>query len=373
MKSLLHSGLVGLLLLAGGARAQKHTDYAFGADVSFLKQQEDRGVKFKDAGVEKPGLQILRDHGYNWIRLRLCVEPVTRGLPNDLAYTLALAKEARARGFKFFLTFHYSNAWADPTNEPIPAAWQDLAPEALVDAVFAYTRDAIAAFRDAGLMPDMVGIGNEVSNGTMWPAGKLPEHWDTFAALLYAGINGVDAGRGNVRRPKILIHVDHGGDAYLTKTFFDRLDSYGIPYDVIGVSFYPWSHGTLLDLRANLRYIAEDLKKDVMVVETGYYYTPSRYFKESPPPFPETPAGQKQWLEAVNDAVMATPGGHGRGVFWWEPAAGGGLVARGYFDADHNAQPVLDAFLPFTRPAHRTDNQHPPRVPPSALRFGPKQ
>ena len=137
MKSLLHSGLVGLLLLAGGARAQEHTDYAFGADVSFLKQQEDRGVKFKDAGVEKPGLQILRDHGYNWIRLRLCVEPVTRGLPNDLAYTLALAKEARARGFKFFLTFHYSNAWADPTNEPIPAAWQDLAPEALVDAVFA--------------------------------------------------------------------------------------------------------------------------------------------------------------------------------------------------------------------------------------------
>ena len=94
MKSLLHSGLVGLLLLAGGARAQEHTDYAFGADVSFLKQQEDRGVKFKDAGVEKPGLQILRDHGYNWIRLRLCVEPVTRGLPNDLAYTLALAKEA---------------------------------------------------------------------------------------------------------------------------------------------------------------------------------------------------------------------------------------------------------------------------------------
>jgi len=360
------------LLLPLASSAQEHSDYAFGADVSFLKQMEDRGIRFKDAGVEKPGLQILRDHGYNWIRLRICVEPVGRGLPNDLAYTIALAKQARALGFKFFLTFHYSNAWADPTSEPASAAWRDLAPDALVDTVFAYTRDTTAAFRDAALMPDMVGIGNEVSNGTMWPAGKLPEHWDTFAALLYAGVNGVDAGRGNFRRPKILIHVDHGGDPYLTKTFFNQLNTYGIPYDVIGVSFYPWSHGTLLDLRENLRVIAEDFQKDVMVVETGYYYSPSRYFKASPPPYPETPDGQRQWLEAVDAAVLATPHGRGKGVFWWEPAAGGDLIPRGYFDAEHNAQPVLDAFLPLTRPAHRTDGQQPPRIPPSALRFGPK-
>jgi arabinogalactan endo-1,4-beta-galactosidase len=100
--------------------AQEHTDYAFGADVSFLKQMEDRGTKFKDGGVEKPGLQILRDHGYNWIRLRICVEPVGAGLPNDLAYTLAMAKQARALGFKFFLTFHYANDWADPRNDHAP-------------------------------------------------------------------------------------------------------------------------------------------------------------------------------------------------------------------------------------------------------------
>ena len=365
--------LAALLATPGLLRAQEHTDYAFGADLSYLKQLEDQGTKFKDAGVEKPGLQIFRDHGYNWMRLRICVEPVGAGLPNDLKYTLAMAKDAKKIGFKFFLTFHYSNDWADPRNEPTPRAWRDLAPDALVEQVFTYTRDTIAAFRDAGLMPDMVGVGNEVSNGFFMPAGKLPENWDAFAALVYAGINGVDAGRGNNRRPKILIHVDHGGDQFLTKTFFDRLNSYGIPYDVIGLSFYPWSHGTLVDLRANLRYVAEELKKDVMVVETGYYYSPSQYFRTRPPPFPESPEGQKQWLVAVNDAVMATPGGRGKGVFWWEPAAARGLVQRGYFDADHNAQPVLDAFLPFTRPMHRTDGQSPPRVPPSALKFGPEQ
>ena len=363
--------LAATVFLAPALRAQQHADYAFGADLSYLKQLEDSGVKFTDAGVAKPGLQIFHDHGYNWIRLRVCVEPVGGRLPNDTAYTIALAKQARALGFKFLLDFHYSNSWADPTNEPTPEAWRGLAPEALVDAVFTYTRDTIASFRDAGVLPDMVQIGNEIGNGFLWPVGKLPDNWDNFAALVYAGINGVDAGRGNNRRPKILLHVDHGGDPYLTQKFFTKLNSYGVPYDVIGLSFYPWSHGTLLDLRANLDYIARVLKKDVLVAETGYYWRPSRYFRDSPPPFPETPEGQRQWLEAVNNAVMATPDGHGLGVFWWEPAASGGLVSRGYFDDNHAALTIMDAFDPYTRPQHRTDGQQPPDVPPSALRFGP--
>ena len=117
--------LAACLGIPGRMAAQEHSDYAFGADLSFLKQMEDRGTKFKDAGVEKPGLQIFRDHGYNWIRLRICVEPVSGGLPNDLAYTLAMAKQARALGFKFFLTFHYANDWADPRNDPTPRAWRE--------------------------------------------------------------------------------------------------------------------------------------------------------------------------------------------------------------------------------------------------------
>jgi arabinogalactan endo-1,4-beta-galactosidase len=351
--------------------AQQHTDYAVGADLSFLKQVEDSGVKFSDNGTVLPGLQIFRNHGYNWIRLRVCVEPVGAHLPNTLAYTIAVAQQARALGFKFLLDFHYSNAWADPTNEPTPDAWKGLAPEALVDTVFAYTRDTIAAFRDANALPDMVQIGNEIGNGFLWPVGKLPDNWDTFAALIYAGINGVDAGRGNHRRPLIMLHVDHGGDPYLTQKFFTKLNSYGIPYDVIGLSFYPWSHGTLLDLRANLDYIARVLQKDVLVAETGYYWQPSRYFHDFQPPFPETPDGQRQWLEAVNTAVLATPEGHGKGVFWWEPAASASLVGRGYFDDSHNALPVLNTFDQYTRPLHRPDGQQPPDAPPSALRFGP--
>jgi len=333
----------------------KHVDYAFGYDGASILQLEQQGRVFKENAQPKPILQILKDHGYNYLRLRICKEPAR--LPQDTAYTIAAAKEARKLGFKLVLDFHYSNSWADPTNEPTPTDWQGLNHADLVKAVFEYTRDTIAAMARENVLPDIIQVGNEIGNGMLWPSGKLPDHWDDFADLVYAGVNGIDAGRGNSARPKIMIHVDHGGDVVKTKAFFDKLNTYGIPYDMIGFSFYPWSHGTLLDLRANLAFTADTYGKDIFVVETGYYHDPSRYFRSMPGPFPETPAGQAQWLAAVNDVVMQTPGGHGKGVFWWGEPTGGGAVGRSYFDADGNVEPIIDVFNQFTRPAHRTDGQ----------------
>jgi hypothetical protein len=97
--------------------------------------------------------------------------------------------------------------------------------EELVKAVYDYTRETIGAFAKEDVLPDVVQVGNEVSNGFMWPSGKLPEHWDDFAELLYAGINGVDAGRGNHARPRIMIHVDHGGNVDKTRAFFDKINT----------------------------------------------------------------------------------------------------------------------------------------------------
>ena len=131
----------------------------------------------------------------------------------------------------------------------------------------------------------MVQIGNEVTNGILWPDGKLPEQWDNFAQLIYAGINGVDAGRGNGPRPKIMIHIDRGGDVAGTKAFLDKLDSYHVPYDIIGQSYYPWWHGSLNDLRQNLEFMARTYAKDIIVVEAAYNWTPTEY-KDKPAPFP---------------------------------------------------------------------------------------
>ena len=354
----LRSIAVALLLAAGVSRA---ADYHFGADLSGVKP----GVVFKDNGQEKPALQIFRDHGYNWVRYRLWHTP-TQGAQN-LEYVIQRAQEAKKFGFKFMLNFHYADSWADPTQQPVPKAWEGMDADKMANAVFEYTRDTIAAFKKAGVLPDMIQIGNEIGNGMLWPLGKVrdwksketyPQNWDNLARFLYAGVNGVDAGRGNAPRPKIMIHVDHGGDIPLTRWFFDKVRDkvrdYDIPYDTIGFSFYPWSHGTLPDLRATLDFAAAEYNKDVILVETGYQNRPGRYFKELPGPYPESPEGQRQWLEDVNHIVMDVPHGRGKGVYWWEPGNSG---ARGFFDSNGNTLPVMSVFDRFTRPAHRTDGQ----------------
>jgi arabinogalactan endo-1,4-beta-galactosidase len=334
------------ILLLLSAAALHAADYAIGADLSFLKQAEDRGTVFKDGGVAKPGLRIFRDHGYNWIRLRLFHTPTE--LPNGLEYTIATAKAAKNLGFKFLLDYHYSDTWADPGHQPVPKAWAAMPHEKMVEALYEYTRDTTAAFRDAGVLPDMVQIGNEVSAGMVWPDGRLPQNWDHFADFIRAGIAGVEAGKGNRPRPRIMIHIDKGGDREATKAFFDRLRTYGIEFDVIGQSYYPWWHGSLNDLRENLIFMAKEYRKPVIVVEAAYNCRPAEY-RGKPAPFPETPEGQRDFWEEVNRAVQATPDGLGAGVFWWEPAVTGPLMRRGMFDENFNALPAIAVFDKYTR------------------------
>jgi arabinogalactan endo-1,4-beta-galactosidase len=332
-----------LALLGGAASA---ADYAVGADLSFLKQAEDEGTVFRDGGRARPALQIFKDHGYNWIRLRLFHTPTS--LPNTLEYTIASAQRARELGFKILLDLHYSDTWADPAKQFVPVAWKEKSHQELTQAVFEYTRGTIAAFQNAGAPPDMVQIGNEVVAGMLWPDGKLPEDWDNFVDLLRAGIEGVDAGRGSGARPRIMIHIDRGGDKAGTKAFFDRLISYSVAFDVIGQSYYPWWHGTLLDLRDNLRFMAREYHKDIVLVEVAYCWRPTEYLTKRAP-FPESPEGQKAFLEEVNRLVLATPDHRGAGVFWWEPAVVDRLRSRGFFDDDGNALPVISVFDRFSR------------------------
>jgi arabinogalactan endo-1,4-beta-galactosidase len=346
MKNRLHSLLLAVLLVSPRV-VSFAADYAIGADLSFLKQAEERGTVFKDNGEAKPGLQIFQDHGYNWIRLRLFHSPTN--LPNNLEYTIALAKQAHERGFKFLLNYHYSDTWADPQKQFIPSAWKGKSHRELVEAVHEYTRDTIIAFRAAGVMPDMVQVGNEITPGMLWPDGKLPDNWDNFAELIKAGIQGVDAGRGTNARPRIMIHIDQGGNKARTKWFFDKLNSYGVAYDVIGQSYYPWWHGSLLDLRENLRFMATTYDKDIILVEVAYCWRLTEY-RNKPAPFPESPDGQKEFLDEVNRLVLSTPNNRGVGIFWWEPAVGRGrLRNRGFFDDDDTALPVINVFDKWTR------------------------
>lgn len=348
LRSWMIGALIAAFILAAGRAARAQSPYAIGADVSFLKQAEDHGTVFKDHGKPEPALEILKDHGYNWVRLRIFVNPTD--LPNNLAYTTALAQQAKRLGFKFLLDFHYSDTWADPGKQYTPKAWAHMTHEQLVSEVFAYTRNTMEALAGAGALPDMVQIGNEITNGMLWPDGKLPEHWREFTDLLKAGINGVDAGHGNAAAPLIMIHIDRGGDWKTTKYFFDQLAAYHVRFDVIGQSYYPWWQGSLNDLRENLYQMAVTYHKPIILVEVAYPWKPNPFLK-SPPPFPETPEGQKDFLAEVNRIVQAAPDDLGRGLFWWEPAVPQQtpLRVRGLFDDNGDALPAMTVFDEFTR------------------------
>jgi arabinogalactan endo-1,4-beta-galactosidase len=88
--------------------------------------------------------------------------------------------------------------------------------------------------------------------------------------------------------------------------------------------------------------------KPIIVVEAAYNWKPGNYLNR-PAPFPESPEGQRQFLDEVNRVVIETPDGLGAGVFWWEPAVEGQLRIRGYFDDQGNALPVITVFDRFSR------------------------
>jgi arabinogalactan endo-1,4-beta-galactosidase len=356
-----HLGLTGAIGVLAVAQVAAQSPYIVGADISYLNQAESGGTVFKDGGVPRPALEILKDHGYNWVRLRLFVHPDK--LANDQPYTIAAAQYARKLGYKILLDFHYSDTWADPGHQDMPKQWVGQTHAQLVQSVFTYTRDTVAAFRDSGALPDMVQIGNEITHGMMWPDGRIEgdNNWQNFTDLLKAGINGVDAGHGNLPRPLIMIHIDRGGDWTSTKQFFDKIETFDVRYDVIGQSYHPWWQGSLEDLRDNLYHSAVTYHRQIVLAEVSYPWKPfSAYganLKESQidqdklPAYPETPEGQAEWLRELNRVVETTPGNLGAGLFWWEPAVpkGRALRGRGLFGDDGNALPAITAFDGYRR------------------------
>ena len=168
-----------------------------GADLSFEPQEEAAGAHFTDGGVPGSALSILNHHGLNYVRLRLWVDPPP-GYSN-LASDLKMAQRIKAAGDKLYLDIHYSDFWADPQHQVIPAAWQGQDLAQLTDTMESYTRSVIHAFAAQGTPVDMVSIGNEIRNGILWPVGQVDwtanTGWSNLATLLKAGVKGRPGGQ----------------------------------------------------------------------------------------------------------------------------------------------------------------------------------
>lgn len=303
-----------------------------GADISTLKKVEDKGGTFYDRGVQKDPLVILRSHGVNYVRLKIWKDPVDVDGYNDLAKTVEMARRAKKAGFKILLDFHYSNFWADPGRQDKPTAWADLSFEELERAVYDHTAETVQALKDVQALPDMVQIGNEIQSGILWPDGKTwgdgAGGFDKLARLLRAGIDGVRDVAGP-KRVKIMLHLADGGDNGLYRWWFGEITKRGITdFDVIGFSFYPYWHGTLEQLAANMADISRRYDKDVVVAETAYAFTledgdghPNIFGAQQAQVggYPATVAGQADFLTDLREVVQNVPNGRGLGVFYWEP------------------------------------------------------
>lgn len=330
------------------------TTLLMGGDVSMLARNEELGAVYRIDGQPRPSLELLRASGWNCLRLRLFVAPDGRGgVVQDLPYTIALAQRIRQAGFQLLLDLHYSDTWADPQKQTKPAAWRDLPFDQLVAKVESYTAEVMAALRAAGVTPEYVQVGNEITPGLLWPDGRS-DHADAFGALLRAGVRGVKRDAVAGEQVRIVIHADCGGDAGRTRWFYDRVLAQQVPFDVIGLSYYPWWHGPLDKLTANMSACAKAYGRPVWVVETAYPYTNPEYWDKQPNvPWPISPEGQSHFLTDLAAAVRAVPDGLGLGVLYWFPESvalpnqytwNGGATAL--FDHEGNRLPGALALHP---------------------------
>lgn len=372
-------------------------------DFSSLEETEGLGGVFRQHGKAGDLVEILAENGVNAARLRLWVDPYSpRGEPYgggtcDLPRLLRLAARAKAQNMRLLLDLHYSDFWCDPGRQLVPKAWTGLDVEALAARVYDYTRDVLLALRSAGIEPEMVQVGNEITNGMLWPLGRLSDPapgekrtgYDNLARFVNAGCRSVRNHSG----AKVMLHLERSGDNAVWREWFDELLARGADFDVIGASYYPYWHGNFAALRANLNDMIARCGREVMVVETAYAFTSVHFdpaeananlvindslrcYDGSPAPYPLTTEGQRAFVKELLALVEGLDGGHGKGVYYWEPAwlplkgsTWATEAARAYmgelekpggnewanqciFDYDGNATPALEEFAAFAR-AHR--------------------
>ena len=343
----------------------KRPDFYKGADISFLPQCLDAGMKVKDFdGSEKEPFELLEKYGVNAIRLRIWHTP--ENVPEsggycDLAHTIAMAQEIRKHGMQFMLDFHYSDFWADPGQQKKPKAWEKLNFEQLQNAVYSYTRDTLLTLQERGLLPDIVQIGNEIRSGLLFPEGELPDYAG-MVQLVNAGIQGARS-VADPSEMQVLIHLDQGGRYFYLKEWFSHALAEGLmDFDLIGLSYYPFWHGTYTDLKETMERLVEEYRKPIMIVESAYAWRKCENgfideAQEKIAGFPASPKGQLKALELVNGITASLPDQMGRGVFYWEPiclpvnGVGSWAENMGLLDEDGRVLDGIRAFL-FTRQAY---------------------
>lgn len=280
--------------------------FALGADVGWVTQMESKGIKFYDDQLNVQDLfSILQQKGINSIRLRVWVDPA--GGWNGLNDVVAKAIRAKQAGMRLMIDFHYSDSWADPGQQPIPAAWANYGLDSLKQAVATHTTKVLQALKANNITPEWVQVGNEVNDGMLWELGRASKRMNNFAQLVIAGYNAVKAVDNNI---KVIVHVSNGYNNSLFRYLFDGLKNNGAKWDVIGMSLYPSSsnwNSYSNQCFANMNDMVARYGSEVMAAEIGMSVSDS--------------VACRGFIENMIANTKQVTGGKGIGVFYWEPEA----------------------------------------------------
>jgi arabinogalactan endo-1,4-beta-galactosidase len=326
-----------------------------GMDISFLTELLERGACFHDKeGNRREIFELLKENGVNSIRLRIWNEP--ENVPESKGYcslkhTIAMAKKIKENDMSFFLDFHYSDFWADPGKQEKPKAFKELDKEELIQAVYEYTKQVLNTLKEEGVLPDLVQIGNEIRSGMLFPDGEVPDYYG-LVQLVNAGIRAVREFAG----VQVVIHLDQGGRYHYLRDWFDAAISQGLDeFDIMGLSYYPFWHGTFAELKESMVQLVKRYQKPIIIAETAHAWRKTKdgfigEQQEKIAGFPATPEGQRKVLELVMSITASLEEDMGLGIYYWEPVVipeegiPGWSSNMGIFDEEAKALPALECF-----------------------------
>ena len=321
-----------LVLTSMSARAQE--TFWLGADISGTTEMESKGIRFYNSkGEIRENTALMKELGLNAVRLRVWVNP--RGGWSGAEDVLEMARRARYYGMAVMIDFHYSDWWADPGKQHIPAAWQYMKFDEMRHALACHTRDVLRLLKENSIDVKWVQVGNETTNGFLWPVGRASDNMENYASFTQAGYEAVKEVYPDA---KVIVHLDGGCDRKRYDFIFDGLRKYGAKWDIIGLSVYPyWDieakletdwQGTVRDFTENIRYLSRKYSTECMVVETGVEA--------------KKPKEGKTIMKAIINAARNDCDGHCHGVFYWAPELEGPYPLGAF--CNHRPTEIMDAF-----------------------------
>lgn len=327
----------------------ENSDFIAAVDISSYPEIANLNPTFKDLnGTSKNFLNILKENGVNTIRLRLWVHP--NNSHSSFNEVKEFSETLTSLGFKTWLSLHYSNTWADPSQQETPTQWQGIPFNVLKDSVYNYTKKVVTI-----LQPDYIQIGNEINTGFLHPYGHITNNYSQFISLLQSGVSAVKEYSPDTKT------IMHFAGIENVDWFFNQVSS--INYDIIGLSYYPIWHGkSLSNLKNTMQQLTNTHSKKVVIAETAYPFTlewndwtnniVGLEDQLIVPLFPASPSGQSLFIKEIKKLTKEVDNGIGFCYWGAELIAWKGPQAtdaspwenQALFDFENKALPVLKEF-----------------------------